>query len=267
MLVAAGAACTAPGTRDAPAPTAQVPKPTVAAPTTGGAWSFVVLPYDGADPAPVVHGTTHRFVNPHPGSDAADTAVTADYRWIEYTVPRGWEVGDVYVGKHLGEPDEVALSIWTTAGLYPDPCRRGAELSPFDLYDHGHPDGLTISLASDYAGKGLAAQHGREASEPRSVVIPDPTDDEGTLALRLELTVPAELDLTSCDGGVYRAWQGYGDGDQPHDNHVAGQTDIVLQIDVDRAPLVVDASFRPASSQTDVDELYSVIGSIVMNRW
>ena len=46
-----------------------------------------------------------------------------------------------------------------------------------------------------------------------------------------------------------------------------GQTDIVYEVDVDRSPLIIDASFRPDSSAEDIAELRSVIGSIVMDRW
>ncbi|MDQ0372993.1 hypothetical protein [Cellulomonas humilata] len=261
-VAAAGSACTAPGTPPAADPTSTSP---TEQPTSGAA-PFVVQPFDGPDPAPVVDGTTHRYVNPHSGPKAAGAPPPSDYRWIEYTVPAGWEVGDTYIGKNLGEPDEVALSFWTAAGVYPDPCRRSGKLSPWDLSVHDHPDDATISLGS-YPATGLATQHERDASEPRSVAIPDPTVDAGTPALRFELTVPADLDISTCDDGAYRSWPGYADGYPPNDNHVAGQTDIVYEVDVDRSPLIIDASFRPDSSAEDIAELRSVIGSIVMDRW
>lgn len=267
MVGAAGSACAAPDEHDDAVPTATLAtaQPTVAPPPTGSGELFVVRPFDGPQAEPVADGTTHRYLNPHGGAGDGHR-VPSDYRWIEYTVPAGWEVGDIYIGKNLGEPNEVALSFWTTAGVYPDPCRRSTTLSPLDLEDHGHPQDAAISLAS-YPELGLSAQHGREASEPRSVVIADPTDDTGTVALRSELTVPADLDITACDAGTYVAWPGFDVGDRPNDNHVAGQTDIVFQVDVDRNPLLIDASFRPDTSQEDVDELNSVIGSIVMERW
>ena len=44
--------------------------------------------------------------------------------------------------------------------------------------------------------------------------------------------MPADLDISTCDDGAYRAWPGYDDGYLPNDNHVAGQTDIVYEVDV-----------------------------------
>lgn len=261
-------ACTAAGSPEVAVPTATPPaeQPTVAPVPAGSKDLFVVGPFDGPQPKPATGGTRHRYVNPHRAAAGIDTNTTSAYRWIEYTVPDGWEVDDIYIGKNLGEPNEVAVSFWTTAGVYPDPCRRSAELSPLDLTGHGHPHLDTISLAS-YPELGLSAQRGREASEPRSVVIEDPTEKRGTLALRIELTIPPDLDVASCDDGVYRAWPGFDVGGQSNDNHVAGQTDIIYQVDVDLTPLIIDASFRPDSSPEDIEELYSVIGSIVMDRW
>lgn len=219
---------------------------------------FLVPAFDGPEPQPVANGTTHILKNAHTGA--------SDFQTIEYTIPPGWEIGDVYIGRNLGQPGEVAISFWTPSGVYHDPCRRTTDLSPIDLAEHTHADGGELILTS-YPQIGLAAQNGREATEARSVIIEDPSEDQGTIALRLELTVPADLDLTSCDDGVYVAWPAPHTGDRPHDNHVAGQTDIIYQVDVDRGPLIIDASFRPESSPESIAELYAVLGSIVMDRY
>ncbi len=239
--------------------TTPLAEPTVALPSpTGSDAPFLVPAFDGPDPQPVKDGTTHVLSNPNPGASDFDT--------VEYTVPPGWEIGDVYIGKSLGQPGEVAISFWTPSGVYADPCRRTTDLGPIDLADHTHADGGELILMN-YPQIGLSAQRGRGATEPQSVIVGDPSEDEGTIALRLELTVPADLDLASCDDGVYVAWPGADAGDRANDNHVAGQTDIIYQVDVDLGPLVIDASFRPESSPEDVEELYAVLGSIVVDRY
>lgn len=232
-------------------PTAVFPSP------TGSDAPFLVPAFNGPEPQPVIDGTTHVLRNPNPDA--------SDFKTVEYTLPPGWQAGDVYIGKNLGEPGEVAISFWAPAGVYPDPCRRTTDLSPIDLAEHTH-DGDQLVLMS-YPQIGLSAQHGRAATEPRSVIVDDPSEDDGTIAFRLELTVPADLDLASCDDGVYVAWPGTRADDRPNDNHVPGQTDIIYQIDVDLGPLVIDASFRPESLPEDIEELYAVLGSIVMDRY
>ena len=268
MILFAGAyltACTVPPESAAPTgtpvaqPSVAVPLPTVALPSpTGADAPFLVPAFDGPAPQPVKDGTTHELRNPNPGASA--------FRRVKYTVPPGWETGDVYIGKNLGQPAEVAISFWTPAGVYPDPCRRTTDLSPIDLADHTHADGGELILMS-YPQIGLSAQDGRAATEARSVIVDDPSEDDGNIALRLELTVPADLDLASCDDGLYVAWPGSHAGDRPNDNHVPGQTDIIYQVDVDLGPLVIDASFRPESSPEDVEELHAVLASIVMDRY
>jgi len=225
---------------------------------TGADPPFLVPAFDGPEPQPVKDGTTHVLPNTSRGE--------SDFRNVEYTVPPGWETGDVYIGKNLGQPGEVAISFWTPSGVFSDPCRRTTDLSPIDLADHTHTDGGELILMS-YPQIGLSAQDGRAATEARSLIVDDPSEDDGTIALRLELTVPPDLDLASCDDGVYVAWPGAHTGDRPNDNHVPGQTDIIYQVDVDLGPLVIDASFRPESSPEDVEDLYAVLGSIVMDRY
>jgi hypothetical protein len=219
---------------------------------------FLVPAFDGGEPPPVQGGTTHVLKNLN--------RAASDFHTVEYAIPPGWETGGVYIGKKLGQPGEVAISFWTPHGVYSDPCRRTENLSPIDLAAHTHDGGGELILLA-YPRIGLSAQDGRAATEPRSLIVDDPSEAGGTIALRLELTVPANLDPASCDDGVYVAWPGTNKGDRPNDNHVAGQTDIIYLIDVDHGPLVIDASFRPESSPEDIEELYSVLGSIVMDRY
>ena len=243
-----------------PSASAAAPVKSLAAapPETGAAAPFAVPVLDGPLPQPITGGTTHFYDNP-------GTEPHSDYRRIEYTIPAGWEVGEVYIGKNLGRANEVALSFWTTEGLYPDPCRRSdSELIPLDLAAHTHDDTTIVLLG--YPAHGLSAQRGRTASEPRVVMLDHPAGESSTPALRVALSVPLDLDVTSCEDGVYSAWPSSGAGDPGNRNHVAGQTDIVYQVDVDLAPLLIDASYRPDSSPDDIEELYSVLGSIVFHR-
>jgi hypothetical protein len=242
-------------------PTAIAPSMTVATPTAaaGAAVPFAVPEFDGPPISPVTGGTTHVYRNP--GDEPR-----ADFLRLSYTIPAGWEVGDVYIGKNLGEADEVALSFWTAPGIYADPCRRSeSELVPFDLSQHTH-EGDTVVLLN-HPAQGLSAQRGRSASEPRTVMMGHLPGDPSTPAVRVELSVPDDLDIASCDDGAYVAWPAAGPGAPGNGNHVAGQTDIVYQVDVDLAPLLIDASYRPDSSPRDIRELQSVLGSIIFQRY
>jgi len=94
-----------------------------------------------------------------------------------------------------------------------------------------------------------------------------PPDETSTPAVRVELSVPVGLDIDSCEDGAYVAWPSSGAGAPGNRNHVAGQTDIVYLVDVDLAPLLIDASYRADSSPGDIRELRSVLGSIEFHRY
>ena len=127
----------------------ELPEPSV--PTATEA-PFLVPAFDGAEPLPVEDGTTHVLKNLNQDASAFHT--------VEYTIPPGWETGGVYIGKKLGQPGEVAISFWTPSGVYSDPCRRTANLSPIDLAVHTHDDGGELILLG-YPRIGLSAQDGR----------------------------------------------------------------------------------------------------------
>ena len=103
---------------------------------------------------------------------------------------------------------------------------------------------------------GLANQHSRNASQLLSVEV------GGVSALKIELSVPPGLDIKNCDLGAFRPWIGWGSTTNAGLQHVPGQTDVVYMIDVDRAALVVDASYTPQTTESDLTELQAILASM-----
>ncbi len=177
----------------------------------------------------------------------------ADYQRITFTVPDGWATGEGFVYKHFGEAGEVAFKAWTPDQVYADPCRwRTSDLAP--LIDR-HDDSVEPALGSS----ALASQLGRNASAPSAVTIGDAS------ATRMELSVPADLDITTCDGGEYRSWTEW-DVDAANSHHAAGQIDVIYLVDVDRRTLVIDVSRGAQASSRDVAELEAILASLLIDR-
>jgi hypothetical protein len=195
------------------------------------------------------------IANPYTDQDLARNCYNgcSDYVGITLTVPDGWASVDGLIVKDLGLPSEVAISVWTPGAVYLDPCQW--QDSPVGEALE-HVPGETHVLA---AGT-LQAQAGRDASAPREVTL------GGQLALRLELTVPADLDLATCDQGEYRSWQEWGVHDGANSHHEPGQADVIYLVDVDRRVLIVDASHGPAASSADLAELQAILDSIFIDR-
>jgi hypothetical protein len=189
---------------------------------------------------------------------------TADYRHLIITLPTGWATSNGLVYKHLDQDDEVAFSVWNVNDVYDDPCNwQESSLSELDLGDdqvhkqfHEVANGSTVPKPLD---GGLANQLLRNASQLTSVEV------GGVSALRIELSVPERLDLAACDQGQFRSWKGWGTtGADANAHHTPGQIDVVYMVDVDRRPLVIDASYGPATSPSDLAELEAILASMIV---
>lgn len=232
---------TSPASHAPTAPKSPVPVPTVGALAPGT--YFLANPYRGGNPAlTCLHGC-------------------AWYKRIIFTLPAGWSISDGLVYKHKGQPGEVAFSAWTVDQVYADPCHwQRSALSPLDLrLPPGPQDG------------GLANQALR-GPLPRALtpVTMSFVDGSGlsfpTNTVRIDLSVPATLDIATCDKGQFRSWTVWEVPDGANSHHVSGQLDAVYQIDVDRRPLVIDASHRPGTSEADLAELQSILASMIIDR-
>ena len=205
---------------------------------------------------------TYFLANPYRGGNPALDCVRgcAEYSRIIFTLPAGWSISDGFVYKHKDQPGEVGFSAWTVDQVYADPCHwQRSALSPLDLH------------FTDSQGGGLANQALR-GPLPRPLIpvtmrfvdaygLSYPTD-----AVRIDLSVPATLDVATCDRGQFRSWTVWEVPDGANSHHVSGQLDSVYEIDVDRRPLVIDASHRPGTSYADLAELQSIIASMIIDR-
>jgi hypothetical protein len=214
---------------------------------------MAMIPEVGAPTVTPTTGATGRAVEP------GTQFLKNPYSEMTFTLPAGWEARGSLFAKHLDQPNEVAFSVWTVGEVYDDPCDwRSSTLSPLDLTTHHvHvPAGEVIPVGASDGG--LSNQLGRRASPLVGASL------GGVYAMRIELSVPAALDLSSCDAGEYRSWTDWKVIDGANAHHVPGQVDVVYMVDVDRRPFVVDASYRPSSSATDKAELEEILGSMLI---
>jgi hypothetical protein len=185
----------------------------------------------------------------------------AAYAGIHFTVPAGWVISDGLVYKHLHQAGEVAFSAWTVDQVYDDPCHwQGSTLSPLDLSHESSYANGAITLAP-YDG-GLANQALR-GPLPRAL---SQVRLGGVVALRIDLSVPADLNIYTCDKGQFRSWTEWHVDGGANSHYAGGQLDSVYMVDVDRRPLVIDASHMPATSQADLGELDGILASMIIDR-
>jgi hypothetical protein len=84
--------------------------------------------------------------------------------------------------------------------------------------------------------------------------------------VRIDLSVPADLDLASCDQGQFRSWTEWDVPGGANAHNAPGHLDAVYLVDVDRGPLVIDATHTPDSTVQDLAELDAILASVVIDR-
>jgi hypothetical protein len=229
----------------------------IAIPKGGGA---AVQP--PASPAPVPTPSPSPLPLPSagalaPGTYYIDAGPLAPAR-VAFTVPAGWVVDGGFVYKDAvvaaaPSPDvnqaRVMLVTWIVTHVYTDACHWQGKLTPA-----GTPDQLVTLLRN---------QKGRTASTPTDVVL------GGAPAKRIDMTVPAGLDVSKCDGGtgggkaIIRFWPDPG----PDESgglccSAVGSTDVVYVLNAGGKTWTVVARHQPDSPAGDLAELDGVMSSI-----
>lgn len=160
-----------------------------------------------------------------------------------FTVPAGWATTEAFVFKDRDGPGEVMFGTWIVSHIYADSCHWRGTL-------------VDVGTTVDELASALMDQEGRDASAPTDVML------GGFPAKRIELSVPADLDIATCDNEFLRSWPDPGPDESGGLPSRVGQTDVVYIVDVDGNRLVIDAGHMPASSEENLAELEEVLASI-----
>lgn len=168
-------------------------------------------------------------------------------------VPEGWEAAGPFAIKSAGGPQVLGVGIWDVGAVPGDPCHWGSTTrTPGPSVDD-----LVAALqaqvsrnASPAVDVTLAGYPGRylEWSVPDDAVVTGDADFEG-------------CDVEPSDGHRdFVSW--FGDGQGIRYQQVAGQVDRLWVLDVDGQRLVVDATYSPDATPTDLVELDRVVRSL-----
>ena len=205
-------------------------------------------PVSTPTPSPVPLPSTGALA---PGTYLLDAGSDIPVR-LTFTVPAGWSTdgGFVYKNPAPGEasppPNSVGRLLvvtWIVSHVYTDACHWQGTLVP-------------VGTADQFATL-LANQKGRTATAPTDVVL------GGSPAKRVDLTVPATLDLTKCDNGIVRFWPDPG----PDESgglccSAVGSTDVVYVLNGAGKTFAVVARHQADTSAGDQAELDAIVASI-----
>ena len=224
----------------------------IAIPRGGG----VAAPQPTASPTPAPTPSPSPIPLPStgalaPGTYLLDVGTDTPMR-LTFTVPAGWltDGGFVYKDPGPGAASPPPYSVgkllmvsWVLSHVYTDACHWRGTLVP-------------VGTADQFATL-LANQKGRTASAPTDVVL------GGSTAKRVDLTVPATLDVTKCDDGVVRFWPDPG----PDESGglccgAVGSTDVVYSLSAAGKTYAIVARHQADTSAGDQAELDAIVASI-----
>lgn len=169
-----------------------------------------------------------------------------------FTVADGWESRYAVIWKGRDGPGETAFGLWSVANAYADPCHwQQSLLNP--------PLGPT---AADLAAA-LLDQDGPGASPATDVTF------GGYPAKKVDLLVPADLDVARCDLGKFRRFRSPGEGDSDAAAvptvRVRGRADVMYIFEIDGVRWVLNAWHLPGTPAADVAELEASLTSIAIH--
>jgi hypothetical protein len=202
---------------------------------------------DSAVTTPSVQGRQTNTVSPNTATSERYVFLTLDPNF-DATYRVTMDLLDGYEpvidgGPVFGSDPGQGMSVWTVGNVYARPCRsNGTLLDP------------PIDSSVDALVAGLQSQKGREATAPTDVAL------DGYAGKYMEMTVPARIDVSKCDGGEYRTWV-----DTTHDGErslEAGQRDLLWILDVDGSRLVIDAALGPQTTEKDRADRVQMVESI-----
>lgn len=180
-----------------------------------------------------------------PGTYTIDDRSFTQATHFIVTVPAGWATSEPFIVKKEGQEGEVGLTTWVVSHVYSDSCQHTTDT----LVDVGtSPDKLVSALV---------ALKNRVVSQPTDVTI------GGFPAKRLELSLPAGLDVSTCTFAAIKNWPDPG----PDESGGlccggSGFVDVVYVVDINGKALAVVARHLPGSSAQDLAELQAIVDSI-----
>jgi hypothetical protein len=224
----------------------------------------------GREPSPTPNPTSNPTQTPSPsttssvnftGSFAPGTTYTIDETdsgaRLTFAVPAtGWSAFDpVFVGKNVaggGDVFDLQFGPHLVDNVYTGGCHwLGTALVP------------RVGPTVDDLATALNAQAGPGASPPTAVTV------GGHPGKKVELSIPADLDVTTCDSDgdfpIFGRWY----TDAPDSTYGAapwtygdGQHNTVYIVDVDGTRQVINTMYLPGTSAADRAELDQIVASI-----
>jgi len=193
-------------------------------------------------------GTTHLIPGPTP------VGVTVN-------LPTGWEAAgpSMYLKRASAGPVGLSIGAYTIGHVNTFPCRWASPA----YTDTAYPDtaaGLALALSAFWGQDPDQVPFFSNSTIAPVSNRPRPTTIGGHPAWYVEVLIPSVLDFSQCDAGQLVLWES-ADGSVRLGSG-PGEIDRLWVVDLDRAPVVIDATLPLLASSSDRADLQTIVDSV-----
>ena len=179
---------------------------------------------------------------------------------VEVGAPDGWVSAGRGIELHEDGRPVVGLAAWAIARIYADPCHwQSATPALVDAAELRTADAMAGAFSRWWTES--PAPSGFEPP-PDAPTATEPMDVPryGRFGSYVELTIPLDLDIATCDDAEYRLWEdALG---RPRSARAPGEEIAVYVVDEDPGLAVIDAWTLPEASDAAATTLDGVIASV-----
>jgi hypothetical protein len=193
-------------------------------------------------------GTTHLIPAPTPVG-------------LTVNLPLGWEAADpsMYLKRPSAGPVGLSIGAYSIQHVNTFPCRWASQAYTDTAYPHTAA-GLALALSAFWGQDPNQVPFFSNSTIAPISSQPRPTAIGSHPAWYVEVLIPSVLDFSQCDADQLVLWEST-DGSVRYALG-PGEIDRLWAVDLDGAPVVIDATLPLLASRSDTAELQAVIDSV-----
>jgi hypothetical protein len=180
---------------------------------------------------------------------------------VTVNLPTGWEAAgpSMYLKRASAGPVGLSIGAYSIQHVNTFPCRWASPVYTDTAYPHTAA-GLALALSAFWGQDPNQVPFFSNSTIAPISSRPRPAAIGGHLASYVEVLIPSVLDFSQCDADQLVLWESadgsvrYGLG--------AGEIDRLWVVDMNRAPVVIDAAMPLLASQSDRGELQAIVDSV-----
>jgi hypothetical protein len=180
---------------------------------------------------------------------------------VTVNLPTGWEAAgpSMYLKRPSAGPVGLSIGAYSIQHVNTFPCRWASQAYTDTAYPHTAA-GLALALSAFWGQDPNQVPFFSNSTIAPISSRPRPTTIGGHPALHVEVLIPSVLDFSRCDADQLVLWES-ADGSVRY-GFGPGEIDRLWVVDMNGAPVVIDAAMPLLASPSDRAELQAIVDSV-----